>query len=32
MKSWIAVGGDYQLQTRCSGPAFLTKPGPLTAA
>ena len=36
LKVWLhekldAVGGDYQLQTRCSGPAFLTKPGPLTA-
>ena len=31
LKTWLhekldAVGGDYQLQTRCSGPAFLTEP------
>ncbi|MEZ5934384.1 MAG: succinyl-diaminopimelate desuccinylase [Alphaproteobacteria bacterium] len=25
-----SVGGNYELQTRCSGPAFLTEPGPLT--
>jgi succinyl-diaminopimelate desuccinylase len=25
-----SVGGDYELQTRCSGAAFLTEPGPLT--
>ncbi len=35
LKIWLhetldAVGGDYELQTRCSGPAFLTEPGPLT--
>ncbi len=35
LKVWLletldGVGGDYELQTRCSGPAFLTKPGPLT--
>lgn len=36
LKAWLhekldAVGGDYQLRTRCSGPAFLTEPGELTA-
>ena len=35
LKVWLhekldAVGGDYELRTRCSGPAFLTQPGPLT--
>ncbi|MGI9499923.1 MAG: succinyl-diaminopimelate desuccinylase, partial [Geminicoccaceae bacterium] len=35
LKAWLhekldAVGGDYQLRTRCSGPAFLTEPGALT--
>ena len=35
LKVWLhekldAVGGDYELQTRCSGPAFLTEPGSLT--
>ncbi|MGI9487444.1 MAG: succinyl-diaminopimelate desuccinylase [Geminicoccaceae bacterium] len=35
LKVWLhekldAVGGDYQLRTRCSGPAFLTQPGELT--
>lgn len=35
LKIWLhekldAVGADYELQTRCSGPAFLTEPGPLT--
>lgn len=35
LKIWLhekldTVGGDYELQTRCSGPAFLTEPGPLT--
>ncbi len=35
LKAWLhakldAVGGDYQLRTRCSGPAFLTEPGNLT--
>jgi succinyl-diaminopimelate desuccinylase len=36
LKDWLhetldRVGGTYELQTRCSGPAFLTEPGPLTA-
>ncbi|MGI9436594.1 MAG: succinyl-diaminopimelate desuccinylase [Geminicoccaceae bacterium] len=35
LEAWLrekldAVGGNYQLETRCSGPAFLTEPGPLT--
>jgi len=36
LKGWLhekldAVGADYQLMTRCSGPAFLTEPGALTS-
>ena len=36
LEAWLrekldSVGADYSLQTRCSGPAFLTEPGPLTA-
>jgi succinyl-diaminopimelate desuccinylase len=36
LEAWLrarldGVGGRYQLQTRCSGPAFVTEPGPLTA-
>jgi succinyl-diaminopimelate desuccinylase len=35
LEAWLrekldSVGADYSLQTRCSGPAFLTEPGPLT--
>ena len=35
LEAWLrekldSVGGNYQLQTRCSGPAFLTEPGELT--
>ncbi len=35
LEAWLrekldAVGGDYELRTRCSGPAFLTEPGALT--
>ncbi len=35
LEAWLrekldGVGGSYELQTRCSGPAFLTKPGPFT--
>ncbi len=36
LEAWLrekldSVGTNYQLQTRCSGPAFLTEPGPLTS-
>jgi succinyl-diaminopimelate desuccinylase len=35
LEAWLrekldCVGSNYQLQTRCSGPAFLTEPGELT--
>ena len=36
LEAWLrekldSVGSNYELQTRCSGPAFLTEPGPLTS-
>ncbi len=35
LEAWLrekldGVGGRYRLETRCSGPAFLTEPGPFT--
>jgi len=35
LEAWLrekldSIGGNYELQTRCSGPAFLTEPGELT--
>lgn len=36
LETWLRekldkAGGRYQLETRCSGPAFLTEPGPFTS-